>query len=141
MYSCCNLLVILKKTCTQVLESFLDARRAWVVSVLEAAAEQGPVPVQDLSTTLAKVSAQVQVFNLTLPLHVPQFRASALPWFADSVLKQILTSRRGCLWASDIFPIVTGMSRCDKAPMVEIHWKFIPCSHLHRLKSITSCLP
>lgn len=45
----------------QVLEVFLDARRAWIVGALEAAAEKGPLPLQELSNTLAHVSAQLQV--------------------------------------------------------------------------------
>ena len=45
----------------QVVEVFLDARRAWIVGALEAAAEKGPLPVQELSDTLSHVSAQVQV--------------------------------------------------------------------------------
>ncbi|CAL8464776.1 g4311 [Coccomyxa elongata] len=44
----------------QVLEVFLDARRAWIVGVLEAAAEKGPLPVHELSNTLAHVSSQMQ---------------------------------------------------------------------------------
>lgn len=50
----------------QVLEVFLDARRAWIVGALEAAAEKGPLPVHELSDTLAHVPAQMQV-NLNTP--------------------------------------------------------------------------
>ena len=72
--------------CRQVLESFLDARRAWVISALERALEKGPLSVQELSHNLAKVSAQVQVFSHTDPLINPRASSFLPGYFFQTIL-------------------------------------------------------